>query len=263
MHKPKYPQLRQHQQLIGQTGFLNPPIENDRTLLLSQGQPFWKGVCELNKGGNRSSRLVVRVYLSGAQILIAQLLPAEYLNACRIYDLSLRFFWKYRLRGELKNDHFNFSLDQANYDLEHEPVHADLLAGLEAGLIAAGALPNAEQLAKLTAEAAAPKVETSLRKKVDTFPAMLGGLVEEMRQSFLFLRGEHLGHTQKLQSVLDTLDADGKSLHTYLESRAVQLDTRLANLELRTGKLESLERALGQLVIILRHMQNKNQKQDV
>lgn len=238
MHKPKYPQLRQHQELIGQTGFLNPPIANDKPLILAQGQPFWKGVCELNKGSTKAAKLVVRVYLQSNQFLITQLRPSAYLNACRIYDLSLRFFWKYRLRGELKDDLFNFSLAQANFDLEHEPVHVDLLAGLEAGLIAAGALPNAEQLAKLTAEAAAPKVETSLRKKVDTFPAMIGGLVEEMRQNFLFLRGENLGHTQKLQS----------------------LDTRLANIEQRVGKLDSMERALGQLVFILQHIQNQKTK---
>jgi hypothetical protein len=177
MNMPKYPTLRNHQELLANQGFLHRVLESSepRIAILQQGQSQWTGVCQLNKY-SKHPKVVVRLYLNKKYITIAQPSINNYLDACRLYDLAALFFIKYRIRGT-DNIKFNYSREQAEYDLQHEVVHVDFLRAFEAGLLELGALPNEEQLEKL--KFVQPKVR-SLRAQQTDLREMLNAFREQV-----------------------------------------------------------------------------------
>lgn len=257
MKTPKYPKLRQHITLLSSQGWLTPLLESSepRKEVLAQGQSNWHGVCEINKNA-RMPKLVVRVYLNAQQIIMAQLTQRQYLEACRLYDMAALFFEKYRLRGALD---FNFSRQQAEKDLQNETVHREFLTAYEVGLIACGALPNADALAKKKqAIADGEKPIGSMRDQLkalvewaDAFSAGTeqhhGHMLEEQRQGFLTLRAELLGDRKQTQGILDTLSGLVRGQHEDLINLA-KLEMRISNF---STQLTTIEEAFKQLVTIL------------
>jgi hypothetical protein len=221
MNKPKYPQLRAHQELINTTGFMTKLHADSeaRAALLALQTAEWCNV-SLLRPDSKHPKLLVRVLVCGQQITVGQLPQKDYLNALRIADMALLFFWKYRKRGGALPTRFNFSLDQASRDMGEEPVHRGLLEDYENILISLKLLPSAEELSEQVALKAVGKgTNESIRDALEQ-------LLDEQRQGFLTIRGELLGMNKHI---------------SQLEQQLTQLLTRLA--DMGTQQQEDMSRA--------------------
>lgn len=99
-----------------------------------------KNVLVLNNNAN-----LIAFYCGGSKRCIATV-SADYITACRIADMAIHLFGKWRLQKprELRSTDYNFSAAQAQADLDNEPELFVLLKQVENHLRSIGALLNPE-----------------------------------------------------------------------------------------------------------------------
>jgi hypothetical protein len=241
MNEPKYPELRQHQELFNTTGFLTKPAASSEPLiaLLQTQNRDWRNVSRFSPNATRT-KLLVRVYAAGTQITIGQLREknyVNYVNAWRLADMATLFFWKYRMRGGSQpgEDRFNISSQQAQLDLENEIVHRDLLRDYENILIGLKVLPTAEALAVKKQPKAESKA-ANLEARMTSVERLLTDSLTENRAWMLTVRG-----------LIERVSTQIEALGTSIDTSTVASNTLN----------ESRDRAIKQIVIVLEQLTRK------
>jgi len=156
----------------------------------------------------------VRLFLNQQRLTLALRPMHEKLEAARLADAALLYFWKYRIRGGPvpAPDLFNISVEQARIDQNNVTGLFEALVDLEVAWQADGLLPSLEELKERKEQGSKPRVMTSLRKKVDAFPELISKL------------------EVKLETVSSQVEAHGATLEKVeaLFKQLVEAVTKLA-----------------------------------